>query len=405
MMLRTITEGRKRQLSCLIFLCVAVALLLTARTQIAAGASDFSSFYAAGEIVRSGNGAHLYEYETQRQAQQQFSYRSGPLLFPHAPFETVLYAPLSLLSYQHAYLLWWLCNLALVLLTLEMMARTFPGIQALLPYWILALAFFAPLQVALVQGQDSVLTMFLLAACVVLLARGRDASAGAMLALILYKPQLALPIFLVLAVGLSWRFICGFVGGAIGLAGISAALVGWRALASLPRFLAWFNTLPVKVSGVDPRGMANVRGILLQSGVNAPQVVVGMVSVAMLLLAMAAVGVGRDNKTSLTLRFALAVSVAALASYHLFPHDLTILIVPFLLALHELTASPVVEWQTTAATVATAMLMMFPCTGPNPRLIFVGIACFCCAFWLEMRRRNGLAAVAGPHALESVSRG
>jgi hypothetical protein len=384
-------------------LCIAIALQVNARSQIVAGASDFSSFYAAGQIIRSGNGAHLYEYETQRRAQQQFSYRSGPLLFPHAPFETILYAPLSLLSYWHAYLFWWSCNLALVLLTLAMMARSFTGIRALLPYWILALAFFTPLQVALVQGQDSVLTMFLLAACLVMLAKGRDASAGAVLALILYKPQLVLPIFLVLAVGLSWRFVYGFVAGAMGLAGISAALIGWRALASLPRFLAWFNALPVSISGADPRVMANVRGVLLQSGVNASQAVVAMVSAAMLLLAMAAVGVGRPSKTPLTLRFALAVSVAAMTSYHLIPHDLTILIVPFLLAVHELAAAPIMEWQTTTATVATAMLMLFPCMGPNPRLIFLGMAVFSCSFWMEMRRRNGLSSVADSHALESVS--
>jgi hypothetical protein len=377
-------ECRKQLLSYAIFLCVAFAVLMNAAPQIAAGAPDFSSFYAAGQILRSGNGVHLYEYETQRMAQQQFSFRQGPLLFNHARFETMIYAPLSLLSFRGAYFTWWACNLLLLVVTLQLMAQTFPGIRALMHYWVLALAFFVPLQIALVQGQDSVLTLFLLAACLVLLAKGRSAAAGVVLALALYKPQLVLPIFLVLAVGESLRFVFGFAVGAIGLTGVSAVLVGWRGLESFPRFLAEFNSLPVSFSGADPRLMANARGFLLQSGFNASMALVAALSLVLLLLAMAAARASR----SLSTRCAIAVTVASLASYHILTHDLTILVVPFLLAIHELALVDISKPRTIVLALATATMMLIPAMSMGPRLTFLGIAVFAVAFWMEMRGRT-----------------
>jgi len=58
---------------------------------------------------------------------------------------------------------------------------------------VLLVAFY-PTTVALLHGQDSVLSAFLMAAAFAGLKRKREAAAGIVLALGLYKPQLVLPL-------------------------------------------------------------------------------------------------------------------------------------------------------------------------------------------------------------------
>lgn len=66
---------------------------------------DFAAFYAAGTIVREGDGSRLYDEALQRQVERERTMRSdqtGFLPYPHAPYEALLFAGLSLFSYPTA---------------------------------------------------------------------------------------------------------------------------------------------------------------------------------------------------------------------------------------------------------------------------------------------------------------
>src|SRR6185295_19634012 len=83
------------------------------------GYADFASFYTAGRIVQSGAAAKLYDYETQWQVQREccsVPIRSALLPYVHAPYESLLFAPLAMFSYPAAYAIWTVMNLAILLL-------------------------------------------------------------------------------------------------------------------------------------------------------------------------------------------------------------------------------------------------------------------------------------------------
>ena len=155
------------------------------RREIATGYPDFTIFYTAGKCIIQGHGRQLYDLETQFAIQREFASevkrRENPLPFNHPPFEGLLFAPLARLPYVAAYLVWAAFNLA------PSLHGIFPGLP------LLAMFAFFPLVMALMQGQDSILLLFLYGLAFLALAAGRAFVAGLCLGLALFKFQLVLP--------------------------------------------------------------------------------------------------------------------------------------------------------------------------------------------------------------------
>src|SRR5574341_354116 len=178
-------------------------LFLGFKEPVLHGASAFSSFYAAGAVVRSGQGERVYDRAVQKKAQEAFvtdlKFRASPLLYGHAPFELLLFLPLACLPYPAAFGVWFGCNLIL-LLSVPFVARfCLPGIHGRIPAILLVFGFFFPATLALIQGQDSVLMLFLFTLFYAALQRGDDRTAGLCLALAAFKPQLLLVVLLAMA--------------------------------------------------------------------------------------------------------------------------------------------------------------------------------------------------------------
>src|SRR5260370_33691623 len=75
---------------------------------------DFRSFYSAGYIVRSGEGAVLYDYDSEKRVQDRLV---APLwevvLFFYPAYAALPFVPLSELSYRGAYFVFLALNLML----------------------------------------------------------------------------------------------------------------------------------------------------------------------------------------------------------------------------------------------------------------------------------------------------
>src|SRR6266851_6586206 len=161
---------------------------------------DFRQLYAGGYLART-DPAHLYEYERQKEVQDALiSKAEGLLPFIRPSYEAWLVAPLSRLPYRTAYLCFLCINLFLLL------ACSFAGRDIFSKRGIIAqprpglqLFAFFPVTIAILQGQDSI--FFLLGLCVVyrVLKAGRVGLAGAVLGLLLFKVQVAIPVGLFLA--------------------------------------------------------------------------------------------------------------------------------------------------------------------------------------------------------------
>src|SRR5438445_13135133 len=65
---------------------------------------DFSTRYASGLILRRGNGSKLYSLEEESRMQEALFGRKGVMVETHPPFEIPLYALLTKIPYNLAYI-------------------------------------------------------------------------------------------------------------------------------------------------------------------------------------------------------------------------------------------------------------------------------------------------------------
>src|SRR5271165_1389877 len=321
------------------FVALHSLILWQVHDSILKGYGDFASFYTAGKILQRGQGARLYDRGLQWQIQQEFAstvtIRSGPLPYIRPAYEALLFLPLAYLGYPAAYALW----TALKLLALFTIPFVLPpeaceakrATSAALE--ILACLAFFPIAFDLVQGQDSILLLLLLALALASLQRGAEGRAGIFLGLSLFKFHLIVPTFCVFLMRRKTGVIAGFLAAAIVLLLLSAWLVGWSSLLAYPRYLWDLNQSP-GLLGIKSRSMPNLRGLiapLLPHGA-VPSTVHWMlilVVVSGILISAKLWKIDRDSRTVAT-GFSLCIVMSILTSYYANSYDLTLLMLPIL---------------------------------------------------------------------------
>lgn len=367
-------------------------LFLGFKDPVLHGASDFSSFYAAGSIVRSGQAEHLYDYAVQKQAQGRFlaglRFRGGPLLYVHPPFELLLFLPLAYLPYPAAFGLWFGCNL-MFLSTIPFLARaSLPGIRDRVPAILLVFGFFFPATLTLIQGQDSILLLLLFTLFYAAMKRDDHRAAGLCLALAAFKPQLLLVVLVAMAWQRQWKILGWFLKGSGVLLLVSLAFVGWKATLEFPHFLLWFDRLPAEMSGNYPHNMPNLRGALftmLESRWSADTLRLATVGATLGILAILLSKMRKiPREAGNGLQFALIVVLAPLLAYHANTHDFVLLLLPFVLILDYLqTCRPLRpnHW-ILGGSVAAVFLIPFVFPGPMP--LFCGTAALTSSLFYEV---------------------
>ena len=324
----------------LLFQC---ALVWSQRDYIRAGYFDFVLYYSAAKILKDGNGAQLFDLEVQRSYQKNFGggHRDWDLPFNHPPYELLPLLPLVSLSFPVAHALWTAISFLLLAIAL---ARLFPFVEAThrVLFAFMVPAFF-PTITALKMGQDSAITVLLMAETFVSLKHKRYAIAGGLLALGLYKPQFVLPLLGILFMHGRWTSILGFLSVGLLLAAISLAMVGPDGLMGLATL--W---LPMINRGhvVWPELMTNLRGliyvVLQPAGLTeAPNVLTLVFSVITYVTALQLWPRSAEEKGELfDLRFAAAVVMTALVSFHSYSYDGTLLVIPLIIMLNQILKAP-----------------------------------------------------------------
>ena len=338
---------RKELLTAVFLLAMTVSNVVSAVSLVAflqAGYQNFTIFYGAARMVRNGQSSVLYDLSAQYRAQQEFApnvhIRTGALPYNHPPFEALLFLPFTFLPYAPAYLLWTLLNGMMVAASLVLLRRQFVEIGNLpLALVVLAATGYLPVISGIVQGQDSILLLFLVVVALTFAEKGNDAAAGAALAAGLFKFHLVLPLAFLLAVR-RWRLLLGFAPVAALLGGISLAMVGWHGAVGYVRFLLRLENTGAggAIIGAD---MPNLRGIIaglagVRDGASLIPFTIAC-SAAVMAIAMWLI------RRRVSVRFAgvLATATAILVSYHTLTYDLNLLlpVVLLLFAAPELESS------------------------------------------------------------------
>lgn len=336
-----------------------VSIYLAHHFPATGGGTDFPEFYAAAKIVGNGRGHDLYDPAIQRQFQIQYTGRVGTY-FNHPSFEALIYLAFASWPPHRAYVLWSLLNMALLVVvarSLQHYAFTRVGWQVLLALFLV----FAPVLLNLLQGQDSVLLLFFVAMSLVALTQRKEFLAGCLLACGLFKFHLVLPLALILAVNRTKKFLLGFLSLALVLALISVAVCGPTLFVAYPRFLLALPTL--EFSGIHPWQMANMRGLaaLFIPGWRSGSFVLTIAaSLLMISIALRRSIVARRQSQAAALIFASAVLVAVLVSYHLSPHDLSLLLLPMsVISGYMLSSTPISTWIRTVL-IASLVILYLP---------------------------------------------
>jgi hypothetical protein len=354
------------------YLLLAATLLIhgflfwKARRLIAEGYPDFTIFYSAGLIVRHGLGEHLYEgplqYRVQRGFASEVEIRHGPLPYNHPPFEALIFAPLTLLSYRAAYAIWNFLNLGM-LSAVPLVLRPYFTIlrRKWIFLWILGLFAFFPVFAALLQGQDVILLLLLESLAFSALIRESDFRSGCWLGLGGFRIHLVLPLVLVISLG--WkrpRVFLGFLATCLCLGGASVAIVGWDQVLHYPVSVLHMERIVEQAAMVC--NMPNLRG-LFEGWRASARWSDGLRAITLFLstfLLAALIAASRSHTERRTdLRFAIATVATVLISYHAFAHDLVLLVFP-LLAVLSLWAEDEFRWSYPLLLMPGGLLILTP---------------------------------------------
>ena len=313
--------------------------LWSVRERIAKGDPDFTSFYSAGVLLREGHGDQLYNGYAQQQVQQQFAndsdIRRGPLPYIHPAYEALLFAPLTLLTYQAAFLVWEGLNLALLVAIAVLLRRSLPSLQPVPGWeWVLGLLAFFPVFANFLQGQDAVLLLFVFVLCFRALESNSELIAGLWLGLGVFRFHLLIPLVVILALWRRRKMVAGFAVTSSAAAVASLAIVGWHGAMQYPAYV-WHWASTAGVGNMPASLMPNLLGLV--TGWPLPQnarwpLQLGVIAGSLALLIMVARLRSAGNESGIShLSFACAVIAALLTSYNTGSYDLCLLVLPFAL--------------------------------------------------------------------------
>jgi hypothetical protein len=187
--------------------------------------ADFVSFWAAGRLALAGQPGLAYDFAAHHAAEQAVGRVGGLLPFPYPPPFLAIVAPFALLPYGPAFYLWVLSTAALFAWAAKRLVE--------LPY---AFAM-PPAFINLVIGQ----TGFLMSGIFILgtnLIRTNQLLSGAVLGLLVLKPQLALLLPVATLAGREWRVIAG------AMLCVSALCLTGLLLFGSATYAAFYETLP-----------------------------------------------------------------------------------------------------------------------------------------------------------------
>jgi hypothetical protein len=320
--------------------------------------SDFVNFYVGASIVHRGDGAKLYQQDTQRAVLRSVLQRDSIQYFLHPPFEAAALAPLASLSFERAFVMWTAINVAVLALLPLVLMPCIP-LVARRPYVGLIGFFFLPVLVALTLGQDSILLLFIISLAYLLMDKKMDLAAGLVLALASIKFQYLIVLIPLLLMSRKWRVVAGIGLGCAGLAAVSTYVISWRGFENYFGFVCAIDTL-AGPGAPNPALMVNVRGFLAGTGWAMHSLTLNAVGVGVLLglAATCALSAPVTRKNGLVFAVYIAVALTA-APYAHFP-DATLLWLPVLLALDWLAENGMGSVRGILIALACACLFLWP---------------------------------------------
>ncbi len=337
----TLTSNR-----CLIPLCTANALgcllvavaylgsldgVLDSRGQVVTG--DFLNFYNGGRMILAGQGRLLYDLEAQRASLVGIAGADYPNLhwYNYPPTWAVALAPICALPYVWAFYAYDLLMAAAMVGTFWLLRPWLPALGRRWYVVALAVVFFHPIIRNIIGGQNTVLTTFLMAGVYAGLRGRRQVLAGVYLGLLLYKPQYALPLGLMLLLGGRWVTVASAAAVGVGHYLIGALFCGAAWPVTMLDFLGSFREMEARLNAATHVSLLSAGDYSLP----APwaSVAAGLVMLVVVGALLRLARRGPTTESAFAVRWALAVTGTLLLSPHTQYYDVGVLVLPVMLGL------------------------------------------------------------------------
>ncbi len=289
---------------------------------------DYPAFYAAGEIV-GDDPEHLYEPELQSDHQVELhgTERDSFLYFSYPPYVAVVYLPMAELPYRGSYVLHTLLMAGAMVLGLHLLRPLVPRLDRAFEVSVVASLAFYPMFRGITAGQNTGLTLLLVAVALRSLHDRRDWLAGVALATLLYKPQFAVPLLGLAVLKGRWRAALSGAAGAAALYLVGAAVQGWGWLGPWAEQVRWFTEMDAEVNAHNAISWLGFAEALWGVGDPVATVLGWSLAAATALLLAWAWWRGASDLTVLT---AVTLPGLILLSPHAMFYDAGLLVVPLL---------------------------------------------------------------------------
>lgn len=275
---------------------------------------DYAQYHGASRMAVRGELAAAYTDAVLCDEIRTFVPLQGKILqWPYPPTFALFVRPLAGLTYHQAQAAFFVLTFLLYAAAALALART-PLARAV--------ALCTPtLLITLSYGQNGLLTAGLLGLGLAFVDR-RPVLGGALLGLATFKPQLAVLVPVALVLGGRWAALAGFVGSALGMAGLSAAAFGPEA------WTGWFTKLASTRSQMTGGQLPLHRVAAVYGGaqmLTRAQWFLVPVQLAALLSGVWLAAVAWARPTSLALRAAALLAGTTLVTPYIFGYDLPLL--------------------------------------------------------------------------------
>jgi hypothetical protein len=280
---------------------------------------DFAVFYTGAALAEGGEWHSLYDVaEFQREYDRVTALDSpvGGPVFRYPPPTALVLVPLARVSLKTALVVWTALTVAGCLIALRAARVGLPVAAAMM--------LTVPGFLTIALGQNTLVTLLVVCAALVLLDRGRLVAAGVVLGLLVLKPQLLIGVVVWLAAAprRSRRELAGVVVGAGGIvaASLPFTLDGWR------EYLGALSSLSQPPNTVGRPYFSGLDFLRFLFGDGRLAVVAWVVLVCVVIWVL--VRTVRSSVQNPAVGLAVAVLGSLLLSPHLVSYDWLLLVVP-----------------------------------------------------------------------------
>jgi hypothetical protein len=234
-------------------LTVVVMGVLDTRQTTAVMRGDFPAFWSLAVIASGDNPTRLYDTELQREIQNQAwpSLNGEVLPAAYPPYLAYILQPVSSLDHTTARWAWTVLSLLLMYISVVILVSLNRRITWK-PWMVLVpLMMFSPILRGVIGGQFLPISLFLLAACLLLIRRGgvvADLVLGITIGTWLCKPYYALCALLTPMFSRRWLTLVAFTGVALLWWGVGAEVLGAEWFSKWSSYAAWFGGMNLETN-------------------------------------------------------------------------------------------------------------------------------------------------------------